>query len=151
MNVLTKANKERIQYSPESNSLTLSHAALTWEGDYQEASPRVPAGPLVPLSLRREMRKRVPETLAYPRPSLRGRRGCVSHAPVGWRRPSGSASTHCTDWISWPFPFTWGLVTSGLGCCNFWWCNPAMSLVTRSLPRQDRKEFNVWREKQKHL
>lgn len=32
----------------------------------------MPAGSLVPLSLQREMRKRVPETLAYPRPSLRG-------------------------------------------------------------------------------
>ena len=32
----------------------------------------MPAEPLVPLSLRRDPRKRVPETLAYPRPSLHG-------------------------------------------------------------------------------
>lgn len=107
-------SKQRIQHS------SWEHPPypkpLSWcEGDNHEASPAVPPGPHVPLSLWRHPRKRVA-----------GTQGCSC---VDWTRFPCPCGLEETVWLcTYPlhrlpilglFPCTWGLVMPGLRCCNF--------------------------------
>lgn len=145
LNILMKENK---QYFPGSNSLTVSHSALAWEGNHHKVSPGVPEGCLCPFSYE----------------GTQGR-GCQRPLPIlGHPHVEGTCflctrGLEETVWLfSYPphrlnilvFPIYAEISHIRAWMLQLWWRNPAMSLVTLSLPRQDRKEVNVWCEKQQH-
>lgn len=146
LNILMEKNK---QYSPRSNSLTVSHPALTWEGNHHKVTSGVPEGRLCCFSYE--------ETQG---------RGCQRPLPIlGHPHVEGTRflCTHGLEETVWlftypphrlnilVFPIYAEISHIRAWMLQLWWCNPAMSLVTLSLPRQDRKEVNVWCEKQQHL